>query len=78
MLLQVVGSLAPGQEWDDADDSIDDDTATDGGELSRAGSDGEDGLMHGGGGGGADAFSDDGGADGGDGQPTVGSEDSRF
>lgn len=37
-LLQVVGNLGGG--WDDGDDSIDEDTATDGGELSMAGSDG--------------------------------------
>lgn len=35
--LQVVGSLTAGGQWDD-DDSIDDDTATDGGEVSRLGS----------------------------------------
>lgn len=37
--LQVVGSLTAGNQFDDEDDSIDDDTATDGGEVSRAGSD---------------------------------------
>lgn len=37
MHMQVVGSLTAAQHWDD-DDSIDDDTNTDGGEVSRAGS----------------------------------------
>jgi hypothetical protein len=38
IMLQVVGNLGGG--WDDGDDSIDEDTATDGGELSMAGSEG--------------------------------------
>lgn len=35
---QVFGSLAAGQWDEEDDDSIDEDTATDGGEVSRAGS----------------------------------------
>ena len=37
-LLQVVGSLTAAGQFDDDDDSIDDDTATDGGDVSRLGS----------------------------------------
>jgi hypothetical protein len=40
----VVGSLTAGGQWDDEDDSIDDDTATDGGEVSRIGSEASAGF----------------------------------
>jgi hypothetical protein len=81
---QVVGSLTAGGQWDDEDDSIDDDTATDGGEVTRIGSEASAGYA----GGGMDAglmgaggrFSNgsglDDGFDGGAGAPE--SEDSGF
>ncbi|WIA16840.1 hypothetical protein OEZ85_013776 [Tetradesmus obliquus] len=80
---KVIGSLTAGQ-WDDEDDSIDDDTATDGGEVSRIGSEASAGYGAGGmeaGLGGAGArFSNgsglDDGYDGGLGPPE--SEDSGF
>jgi hypothetical protein len=80
---QVVGSLTAGEQWDDEDDSIDDDTATDGGEVSRIGSDASAGFgggMDAGLGGAGGRFSNgsglDDGYDGGMGPPE--SEDSGF